>query len=52
MIAQGVGEDTADKLQSIMLQLENAEYTGKGMEAAGIDSDLVPLIKRIEKECR
>ena len=52
LIAQGVGEDTADKLQSIMLQLENAEYTGKGMEAAVIDSDLVPLIKRIEKECR
>ena len=52
LIAQGVGADTAEKLQSIMLQLENAEYTGQGMEAAAIDSDLVPLIKRIEKECR
>ena len=52
LIAQGVGADTAEKLQTIMRQLENAEYTGKGMEAAAPDSDLVPLIKRIEKESR
>ncbi len=52
LIAQGVGADTAEKLQTIMYQLENAEYTGKGMEAAAPDSDLVPLIKRIEKESR
>jgi hypothetical protein len=52
LISQGVGADTAEKLQNIMLQLENAEYTGQGMEAAAIDSDLVPLIKRIEKESR
>ena len=52
MIAQGVGADTAEKLQNIMLQLENAEYTGKGAETAAVDSDLVPLIKRIEKESR
>jgi len=52
LTSQGVGADTAAALQNIMLQLENAEYTGKGMEAAAIDSDLVPLIKRIEKESR
>ena len=52
LISQGVGADTAEALQKIMLQLENAEYTGKGMEAAAIDSDLVLLIKRIEKESR
>lgn len=52
LISQGVGADTAETLQNIMQQLENAEYTGKGMEAAAIDSDLVLLIKRIEKESR
>jgi hypothetical protein len=52
LIAQGVGAETAEALQNIMLQLENAEYTGQGMEAAAIDSDLVPLIKQIEKESR
>ncbi len=52
LISQGVGADTAEALQKIMLQLENAEYTGKGMETAVIDSDLVLLIKRIEKESR
>jgi hypothetical protein len=52
LISQGVGGDTAEALQNIMLQLENAEYTGQGMEAAAIDSDLVLLIKRIEKESR
>jgi len=52
LISQGVGAGTAEKLQNIMLQLENAEYTGKGMETAAIDSDLVLIIKRIEKESR
>lgn len=52
LISQGVGADTAEALQNIMLQLENAEYTGQGMQAAAIDSDLVPLVKRIEKESR
>jgi hypothetical protein len=52
LISQGVGADTAEALQNIMQQLENAEYTGQGRAAAAIDSDLVPLIKRIEKECR
>jgi hypothetical protein len=52
LISQGVGADTAEALQNIMLQLENAEYTGQGMEAVAIDSDLVLLIKRIEKESR
>jgi hypothetical protein len=52
LISQGVGAETAEALQNIMLQLENAEYTGQGMEAAAIDSDLVPLIKQIEKQCR
>jgi hypothetical protein len=52
LTSQGVGADTAAALQNIMLQLENDEYTGKGLEAVTIDSDLVPLIKRIEKESR
>ena len=52
LTSQGVGADTAAALQNIMLQLENAEYTGKGMEAVDSNSDLVPLIKRIEKESR
>jgi len=52
LISQGVGAETADALQKIMRQLENAEYTGQGMQAAVIDSDLVPLIKQIEKESR
>ena len=52
LIAQGVGADTAEKLQNIMLQLENVEYTGQGAKTAAIDGDLVPLIKRIEKESR
>jgi len=52
LTSQGVGADTAAALQNIMLQLENAEYTGKGMEAATVDRDLAALIKRIEKESR
>ena len=52
LISQGVGADTAEKLQSVMQLLENAEYTGKGLEVAALDTDLVLLIKRIEKESR
>lgn len=52
LISRGVGSDTAEALQNIMLQLENAEYTGQGMQTAAIDCDLAALIKRIEKECR
>jgi len=52
LISQGVDAGTAEALQNIMLQLENAEYTGRGMAAAAIDTDLAALIKRIEKECR
>jgi len=52
LISQGVGADTAEALQNIMGQLENAEYTGQGMAAAAIDSDLAALIKRIEKQSR
>jgi hypothetical protein len=39
-------------MQNIMQELENAEYTGMGMQAAAVDADLVPLIKKIEKESR
>jgi hypothetical protein len=52
LISHGVGADTAEALQNIMLQLENAEYTGQGMAAGAIDRDLVPLIKQIEKQSR
>jgi len=52
LISQGVGADTAEALQNIMLQLENAEYTGLGTETAMIESDLTQLIKQIEKEVR
>jgi hypothetical protein len=52
LTSQGVGTETAEKIQIIMQQLENAEYTGKGMEAIAVDTDLVPFIKRIEKESR
>ena len=52
LTSQGVGTETAEKTQKTMQRLENAEYTGKGMEAAAVDADLVPLIKRIEKESR
>jgi hypothetical protein len=52
LTSQGVGTETAEKMQIIMQQLENAEYTGKGMEAIAIDTDLAPFIKRIEKESR
>jgi len=52
LISRGVDAETAEALQNIMRQLENAEYTGQGMTAAAINSDLVPLIKQIEKESR
>lgn len=52
LVSQGVGADTAEELRKIMLQLENAEYTGKGMGAAARDSDLGLIIKQIEKESR
>jgi hypothetical protein len=52
LTSQGVGTETAEKMKITMQQLENAEYTGKGMEAAAVDTDLVPFIKRIEKESR
>ena len=49
---RGVSAETADKLLNVMQQLENAEYTGKGMDAAAMGIDLVPLIRKIEKEIR
>ncbi len=52
LTSQGVGTETAEKMQIIMQQLENAEYTGQGMEAAAVDADLVPFIRKIEKEIR
>jgi hypothetical protein len=52
LIERGVAPDTAEKLNDIMQQLENAEYTGKGMETAAVDTDFVKVIKRIEKESR
>ena len=52
LTSQGVGTEMAEKMLKIMQQLENAEYTGKGMEASALDIDLVPFIKRIEKESR
>jgi len=52
LILQGVGRDTAEDLQKAMQQLENAEYTGQGTGAVAVDFDLVPIIKRIEKERR
>ena len=52
LTSKGVDAKTAEKLQNIMQGLENAEYTGRGMEAAAVDFDLVPLIRRIEKESR
>jgi hypothetical protein len=52
LTSNGVGARTAEKLQNIMQQLENAEYTGKGLQVAAHDIDLVPLIKRIEKDVR
>ena len=52
LTSQGVDKKTAERMQIIMQQLENAEYTGQGREAAAADTDLVPLIKRIEKESR
>ena len=52
LMSRGVGANTAENLQRIMQQLENAEYTGKGHEAAKIDFDLVKLVKQIEKEAR
>jgi hypothetical protein len=50
--AKGVGAGTVEKMQTVVQQIENAAYTGKGQEPAAIETDLVPLIKKIEKECR
>jgi hypothetical protein len=52
LTSHGVGTETAEKIHNVMQQLENAEYTGQGMEAAAVDTDLVALIKRVEKESR
>lgn len=52
LILQGVGRETAEDLQNAMQQLEIAEYTGQGTGTAAVDIDLVPIIKRIEKESR
>ena len=50
--SRGVAADTAAKLQNIMQQLENAEYTGRGSETANVEPDLVQLVKQIEKAVR
>jgi hypothetical protein len=50
LISRGVRADTADELQSIMQQLEVAEYTGQGDATARVEQDLAPLIKQIEKQ--
>jgi hypothetical protein len=50
--SRGVGPETAEELGSIIQELENAEFTGRGLETAAIDRDLVQLIKQIEKESR
>ena len=52
LISRGVNGKTAENLQGIMQQMENAEYTGKGHEVAKIDFDLAQLIRQIEKESR
>ena len=52
LISQGVGAGTVKKMQKVLQQLENAEYTGRGNQTAAVDQDLGALIKQIEKECR
>ncbi len=50
--SNGVGAATVEKMQTVVQKIENAAYTGRGQEPAAVETDLVPLIKKIEKECR
>ena len=52
LVSQKVGAATVEKMQKIIQQLENAEYTGHGHQTAIIDHDLGALVKQIEKESR
>jgi hypothetical protein len=52
LISRGVKTETAGRLREIMQLLENAEYTGRGHDEAGVDQDLTKIVKQIEKEAK
>jgi hypothetical protein len=50
LTSKGVRVETGDKLRTILRELENAIYTGKGAEPREAGQDLPKLVKQIEKE--
>ena len=50
--SEGADLDTARKIQSILKDLENAVYTGKGQKACALGEDASQLVRQIEKEIR
>ena len=50
LTSKGVRPETSAKLRTILRELENAIYTGKGTELREVGVDLPKLIKQIERE--
>ncbi|UCF90721.1 MAG: hypothetical protein JSW39_20905, partial [Desulfobacterales bacterium] len=48
--SRGVGPERAERLRSVIGQLEDAVYTGRGQATADVGEDLARLIKEIDKE--
>jgi hypothetical protein len=52
LISKGVTSETADKIRSVLQQVENAIYTGVGQGPGGIGGEITGLIREIEREMR
>ena len=50
LTSKGVRPETGEKLRTILRELENAIYTGKGSEPREAGQDLPKLVKQIERE--
>ena len=48
--SKGVRPETGEELRTILRELENAIYTGKGDESRDAGADLPKLVKQIERE--
>jgi hypothetical protein len=50
--AKGVAIDTTQKIGAFIQRLENAVYAGDDTKPADASTELLGLVKRLEKECR
>ena len=50
--AKGAGTDTTNKICALILRLENAVYAGDDAKPENATTELLGLVRRLEKECR